>query len=279
MPWPWRRTVSREGPAGSTPLNFSDALAAAAEEALRAPRLVDVLVQLRGAMHGITHLDGRGDPAALHHWVDELSTAVVESIPGSLCRSGCSHCCHYPTAFFDIYPGEWSPIEKHVRTHWAPERLRRFLDGFNREHGPYLSLIRLLEFGLRGMFRFRPTSTLLPLSCPFLEDGCCSIYEVRPFACRAFGHFSARIDDRELPHVYGCKDQEEALMPALRGAGPRVQLPDILPLWERLARITGGHRHVLAVWIDRTWPVPPGRRRNPWVAIVRHWIMRVWDET
>jgi Fe-S-cluster containining protein len=279
MRWPWHRAVRIPVQDVQSPPSFAEALAAAEREALVAPRLVDVLAQTRLALDGITHLEGAGDPTALHHWVDELSHAVVETIPGSLCRDGCHHCCHYPTAFFDLYPGEWEPIAHHLRTTWSPARLEAFLERFAREHGPYLGLIRLLEYGLRGMFRFHPTARLLPLSCPFLEDARCSIYDVRPFACRAFGHFSARIDDRDLPHVYGCKDQEQALLPALRGPGPRIQLPDIMPLWERLASLTGGHRHVLATWLDRTWRVPVVHRRTSWTRILGQWLRQVWFDS
>ena len=278
MYWPFRNRSSRTQPGetheGTT---FAEAMAAAESEALHAPRLVDMLGRTRLALDGVTHVTGQ-DESDLYHWVDELSRAVVSEVPGSLCQAGCSRCCHYPTAFFDIYPGEWQPIEKHLRETWSPERLHRFLARFSLEHAPYLSLIRLLEHGLRGMFRFHPTKDLLPLSCPFLEDDRCSIYEVRPFACRGFGHFAARLDTRDLPHVYGCKDQEEALMPALRGEGPRIQLPDIQPLWETLARVTGGHRHVLAIWIARRLPVPRDATRLSWWRIGLHWIERLWRE-
>ncbi len=37
--------------------------------------------------------------------------------------------------------------------------------------------------------------------CPFLEDGCCSIYDVRPFSCRCF--ISETVCKPGVPAVIG----------------------------------------------------------------------------
>jgi Fe-S-cluster containining protein len=40
---------------------------------------------------------------------------------------------------------------------------------------------------LKKFLGFYLTSPLRPAGCPFLENGACGIYELRPFACRAYG--------------------------------------------------------------------------------------------
>jgi Fe-S-cluster containining protein len=40
---------------------------------------------------------------------------------------------------------------------------------------------------LQKFLTFYLTNPLRPAGCPFLENGACGIYELRPFACRAYG--------------------------------------------------------------------------------------------
>jgi Fe-S-cluster containining protein len=43
---------------------------------------------------------------------------------------------------------------------------------------------------LQKFLEFYLTNPIRPAGCPFLEDGACTIYELRPFACRAYGLWS-----------------------------------------------------------------------------------------
>jgi len=45
---------------------------------------------------------------------------------------------------------------------------------------------------LQKFLEFYLTNPLRPAGCPFLEDGACTIYELRPFACRAYGLWSPK---------------------------------------------------------------------------------------
>ena len=44
---------------------------------------------------------------------------------------------------------------------------------------------------LKRFLEFYLTNPLRSKGCPFLENGACSIYELRPFACRAYGLWSS----------------------------------------------------------------------------------------
>ena len=43
---------------------------------------------------------------------------------------------------------------------------------------------------LKKFLEFYLTNPIRPAGCPYLEDGACTIYELRPFACRAYGLWS-----------------------------------------------------------------------------------------
>jgi Fe-S-cluster containining protein len=43
---------------------------------------------------------------------------------------------------------------------------------------------------LQKFLEFYLTNPIRPAGCPFLENGACGIYELRPFACRAYGLWS-----------------------------------------------------------------------------------------
>lgn len=43
---------------------------------------------------------------------------------------------------------------------------------------------------LQKFLEFYLTNPIRPAGCPFREDGACTIYELRPFACRAYGLWS-----------------------------------------------------------------------------------------
>jgi Fe-S-cluster containining protein len=44
---------------------------------------------------------------------------------------------------------------------------------------------------LKRFLKFYLTNPLRSKGCPFLQNGACSIYELRPFACRAYGLWSS----------------------------------------------------------------------------------------
>lgn len=82
----------------------------------------------------------------LYAFMGEMSELVTKFTP---CKKGCSYCCYYPVSISDV---EIEYIEKHTRI----KRRKEYL----------------------------PKSDFHGAPCPFLKNGCCSIYESRPFVCR-----------------------------------------------------------------------------------------------
>lgn len=83
---------------------------------------------------------------SLYTFMAEVAEFVAKFTP---CKKGCSHCCYYSVSISEV---EIEFIEKHTRI----KRRKEYL----------------------------PSSDFHGLACPFLKNGCCSIYESRPFVCR-----------------------------------------------------------------------------------------------
>lgn len=82
--------------------------------------------------------------------------------PNSPCKSGCSHCCHMATAIIDT---EAARIAGHINRPYIKQRRSESLEESIEWHNDILEKY-----------------TAVP--CTFLKDNQCSIYEVRPLACR-----------------------------------------------------------------------------------------------
>lgn len=83
----------------------------------------------------------------------KMADLVKVAEPYVACSKGCSACCQMNVMIFQI---EANFIEKETGIKQAQVRS---------------SLLH-------------PQDEFIGVSCPFLEDGSCSIYDVRPFACR-----------------------------------------------------------------------------------------------
>lgn len=141
---------------------------------------------------------------------DALTPLLQEVGQLAACRKGCTHCCHIAVA---INQGEAALIGR--KTGIKPAKPAN----------------RILE--QREQF-----ADAIPLGyehpCPFLKDNQCSIYEVRPLACRV--HFNMDIDaelcrldlgNNPLP-LYRTTELDMLGLQAVRGGNPlRVVIADI----------------------------------------------------
>lgn len=238
--------------------SFSDALEEALDRRSEGAPLAVALTRVRAVLPMADNLGISGDDRDLYQLVDRVTDGVRAAFPESLCRSGCSACCHYPTSLFNVTGSEWEAIVRHVETAWEPERLERFRTRFWREHGPYMRRMRVLGALVSFPLPVFPRPGSIPPACPFLEDDRCSIYPARPTHCRAFGHFTIQYWWRKTPFIYGCLKQIATLKEALAAPG-RPQLPSLNPLDIKLWGLARGKARLLALWTARTWPEP--RRR------------------
>jgi len=115
---------------------------------------------------------------------------VLPSATPATCRAGCSACCHQLVV---VSPLEAHAIAKHLEAdpelaQAARERLERWRQRVDQSEELAAALER---FGARSGYLSPEDGDALEIAywraqipCPFLDAGRCSIYAVRPFACR-----------------------------------------------------------------------------------------------
>jgi hypothetical protein len=110
--------------------------------------------------------------------MSRLSEALLAQAPAGAvaCKAGCDHCCYQVVG---ATPPEVLAIVHHLRQTRSSEELERL-----REH---VATLFERAHGLSSNERFSPEHP-----CAFLkEGGSCSIYEVRPLACRGMNSLDA----------------------------------------------------------------------------------------
>jgi Fe-S-cluster containining protein len=201
------------------------------------PAIADAIAEVRERLP-----DARSIQEAFRE-VDRLADAVKATYAKGHCKAGCSGCCDSQTAIFDVSPAEWEAIAAELAT-WPAERRAVLKERFAREHGPrtgsykLLSAIRFFEPIADRYFDRRP------YRCPLLENGRCSVYAVRPLACRMYGHFAIRARFYERPAVYGC-----GLQTAYYETREHLALPAVNMVAAQTRRLTRGRKRILALWL------------------------------
>jgi hypothetical protein len=114
----------------------------------------------------------------------ELVTHLLSLAPeGTVaCRAGCDHCCHQVVG---VSTPEALAIYDHLRATRSPAELERL-----KAH------VEMLHERSRGLSAAERLSPEHP--CVFLESGRCSIYEIRPLACRGVNSLDAADCERGL---------------------------------------------------------------------------------
>lgn len=188
----------------------------------------------------------------LHYLIDYVTDAVRLAFPEVPCRSGCAACCidyglPRTTAI------EWALIHRYWQTDLSPAVRAAIVVAARRDYGHQVPQL-LAERARIERPHTDDTVPALPipaftcLQCPFLIDGACSIYPVRPAICRAFGSFSIRVGDRL--QAFTCQMAADQIQVALDAR----QVPHwALPLWgrfeERLYELNGGEVASLPLWL------------------------------
>ena len=114
----------------------------------------------------------------------DASMAGVKSV----CKKGCSFCCLQSVS---IQWGEELPINRFVETKLdrtteqkIGQNIRSWLAYFDRTTRPLTSPQDALTND--DILHFERQAAIDRFPCPFLIDNSCSIYPVRPLACRTF---------------------------------------------------------------------------------------------
>jgi Fe-S-cluster containining protein len=100
----------------------------------------------------------------------DVQLATSADISTLACKQGCSWCCHFSV---DVRPVEVFNIVHFITSHFNAERLERLC-------GELVANNEILA-ALDDEQRMRHN-----IKCPFLIEGSCSIYPVRPQTCRNY---------------------------------------------------------------------------------------------
>lgn len=139
--------------------------------------------------------------------IDRIAQLVGTQGVAFACRAGCSHCCH---ARVTVLPPEVFRIA-HALQSRPPQALEALTERM-RAH--------VARAGEAANWQDRPL-------CPFLEDDLCSIYPVRPGACRKAHSLDAAVCASyaaEIPHSLKMLAGAEALMKGTAEAYAEVGL-------------------------------------------------------
>ena len=151
-----------------------------------------VVIRARIAAAGESLKILSGSPAALctielARSINELTDRSIRQVHAAChdghrvaCRSGCTYCCMVPVA---ASAPEVLAIATFVRERCDEARRA----AFDRRVEANISATEGMDMSQRDRVR---------LDCPFLEAGKCTVYEVRPIACRGYSSYSVE-DCRE----------------------------------------------------------------------------------
>ncbi len=188
------------------------------------------LAQLGQALPLANNLGLTQDMQDIYYLIDFFTYLVDQTYPEIPCPTGCSHCC-VDSGLPRVSSLEWQLIYTHI-LQLEEDVWQRILAQNEQFHRPQLP-----QF-LEEQKRIAAPDTDLPLpqfgckQCPFLLDGKCSIYSVRPAICRGFGYFTWRRGPEQESQVFACQMAADTLLEALQQRGSQQA---VLPVWNRIA--------------------------------------------
>jgi hypothetical protein len=155
----------------------------------------------------------------------EHDAELVRRLAAVECRRGCSFCCHMNVG---VTPLEAARIALALRRETYAERREAVLEADRH----------LDRRGAEARLALR-------MLCPLLVDGACSIYELRPLACRALLSLNARACELELQsqESAGATRVPTLVTPRLIAAGiisGEVAAMEDLGLASHLVELTAG---------------------------------------
>ncbi len=216
--------------------------------------LASALERVRVALPMVDNMGLSRDDRDLYTHIDDLAEGAKAAYPESLCKAGCSACCHYPAGLFTASRAEWEAIYDHIAETWPAEQVVRMVRRFWDGHGPFIRRLKAIEWLMEFPLPVNAKREAVPLACPFLESDRCTIYAARPTFCRTFGQFTFKYWWQREPTLYGCDKQTEHLEPILRRPG-RARLPSFNPIFhKRFVLSQKGKRHLLSLWVAARWP-------------------------
>lgn len=154
-------------------------------------------------------------------WLHRAATAWSKPLePVAACHKGCAHCCHIPVTISSIEAdliGRRVGLKPARPTHSV--RLQAFADLQSA-----MPALQALES--------KPQQSS---PCPFLQDEACSVYDVRPMACRLLVNLDdddvlcRLVPGQAIPVPYANSQQLKVLYLLAQPATPFADIRDFFP--------------------------------------------------
>ena len=130
----------------------------------------------------------------LSDWLwDEIKSRHITDLENIACKKGCSWCCYKQVG---VSPLEVFLIAEHIKN----KRINFSLDDIK-------SRLTVLDQITNDLSSEKRLATQLP--CAFLIEGYCSIYEVRPLACRGGNSIDADLCRRHVEDMENVQREEK----------------------------------------------------------------------
>ena len=130
----------------------------------------------------------------LSNWLlDEIEERHITDFEDIACKKGCSWCCYKQVG---VSPLEVFLIAEHLKN----KRIKVSLEDIKSR----LTTLDQITNGLTSEARLAAQ-----LPCAFLVEGSCSIYEVRPLACRGGNSIDADLCRRHVEDMENVQKEEE----------------------------------------------------------------------
>lgn len=219
--------------------------------------LAEVLQEVRTALAGVDNVGRSADERNAYVLVDRVVAALRQAYPASLCAPGCGRCCRMHRALIRVYRSEWEPVVDYLLT-WPQERRDDLIEAFYAQYDLYLPDLHAIQRAIDAGDRPRVTEEELPVSCPLLVDGSCSVYPVRPAICRGYGHFELTNGPGDRTEVFACPPQKDVLESQLAPTpGLKLRLPSFNPFYQAVSDVCAGEEKLLIpLWFERSFPRP-----------------------
>ncbi|GIW22928.1 MAG: hypothetical protein KatS3mg068_1935 [Candidatus Sericytochromatia bacterium] len=139
----------------------------------------------------------------LDKFLEEISNSATEVYSCISCKSGCYTCCTGPS-FPPVYSKEWKRIRKYINDKLTDEEkniIKDRIKNLTDEKSKALEFVESIVQKKTNLEQLKEkindlVNIFKDNVCPLHINGKCSVYEVRPAKCRAFGNFIFAFNDR-----------------------------------------------------------------------------------
>jgi len=194
--------------------------------------LENIIVSFAPLIDKSTNLGISGNQRDLYFLMDDLVRQVKEYYPDIPCKNKCSFCCE-SFGLPRTTTVEWQVIYKYMAKEMPEEIKKTVIKNVIEKHSSQIPELMKEQERIQG-----PHTKKLELEtekpnfkcgyCPFLIEGSCTIYPVRPSICRAYGYFSIRVKGQS--QLFTCRPAADTMMAILKEKGVENW---VLPVWDK----------------------------------------------